>query len=49
MDQWGGEMKGDQLAICKHLLAVVIGERLRVIPTKEVDLDTLANYAFADA
>jgi len=49
MDQWGGEMQGDLLAICKHLLAVVIGERLQVIPTKEVDLDTLANYAFADA
>jgi hypothetical protein len=48
-DRWGGEMKGGQLAICKHLLAVVIGERLQVISTKEVDLNTLANYAFGDA
>lgn len=44
-ERWGGEMRGEQPAICKHLLAVVIGERLGVIPTREVDMDTLANYA----
>lgn len=49
LDRWGGEMKGEQPAICKHLLAVVIGERLGVIPTKEADMDTLANYALGDA
>lgn len=49
LDNWGGEMNGEQPAICKHLLAVVIGERLGVIPTREVDMDTLANYAIGDA
>ena len=48
-ERWGGEMRGEQPAICKHLLAVVIGERLGVIPTREVDMDTLANYAIGDA
>ena len=48
-DRWGGEMRGGQLAICKHLLAVLIGERLKVIPEKQVDVNTLANYAFGDA
>jgi hypothetical protein len=49
LHKWGGEMNGEQPAICKHLLAVVIGERLGVIPTREVDMDTLANYAIGDA
>jgi hypothetical protein len=31
-DRWGGEMRGGQIAICKHLLAVLIGRRLQVIP-----------------
>jgi hypothetical protein len=48
-DRWGGEMRGGQLAICKHLLAVLIGERLKVIPEKQVDINTLANYAFGEA
>ena len=48
-DRWGGEMRGGQLAICKHLLAVLIGDRLKLIPEKQVDMDTLANYAFGDA
>jgi hypothetical protein len=48
-DRWGGEMRGGQLAICKHLLAVVIGERLHAIPEKQVDMDTLASYAFGEA
>lgn len=48
-ERWGGEMRGGQLAICKHLLAVVIGNRLNVIPKKEVDKDTLATYAFGAA
>ena len=47
--RWGGEMRGEQLAICKHLLAVLIGERLKVIPEKQVDINTLANYAFGEA
>jgi len=46
---WGGEMRGGQLGICKHLLAVVIGERLKMIPEKEVDMHTLAGYAFMEA
>ena len=49
LEHWGGEMRGGQIAICKHLLAVVLGERLNVIPEKEVDKDTLANYAFGPA
>ena len=48
-DGWGGEMRGGQLAICKHLLAVVIGSKLNLIPEKTVDMDTLANYAFGAA
>lgn len=48
-DRWGGEMRGGQLAICKHLLAVVIGERLHAIPEKQVDMNTLAGYAFGEA
>jgi hypothetical protein len=48
-DRWGGEMRGGQLAICKHLLAVLIGDRLKVIPEKQVDMNTMANYAFGDA
>ena len=48
-DRWGGEMRGGQLAICKHLLAVLVGEKLKVIPEKQVDMNTLANYAFGDA
>jgi hypothetical protein len=48
-ERWGGEMRGGQLAICKHLLAILIGERLKVIPEKQVDLHTLANYAFGEA
>ena len=48
-DGWGGEMRGGQAGICKHLLAVVIGDKLRVIPEKQVDMHTLANYAFGDA
>lgn len=48
-ERWGGEMRGGQLAICKHLLAVVIGDRLNVIPKREVDQDTLATYAFGAA
>jgi hypothetical protein len=42
---WGGEMRGEQVGICKHLLAVLIGERLRVIPEKQADMYTLAQYA----
>lgn len=42
-------MRGGQLAICKHLLAVVIGERLHAIPEKQVDMNTLAGYAFGEA
>ena len=42
-------MRGEQMAICKHLLAVLIGDRLKVIPEKQVDINTLANYAFGDA
>jgi hypothetical protein len=48
-DRWGGEMRGEQLAICKHLLAVLIGERIGLIPRKEVDINTMAGYAFGDA
>jgi hypothetical protein len=48
-DRWGGEMRGGQLAICKHLLAVLIGLRIRMIPRKEVDMNTLAGYAFGEA
>ena len=48
-DRWGGEMRGGQLAICKHLLAVLIGQKLNVIPEKQADVNTLANYAFGDA
>jgi hypothetical protein len=48
-DRWGGEMRGEQLAICKHLLAVLIGERIGLIPRKEVDTNTMAGYAFGDA
>jgi hypothetical protein len=48
-DRWGGEMRGGELAICKHLLAVLIGERLNLIPEKQVNANTLANYAFGDA
>jgi len=48
-DGWGGEMRGGQVAICKHLLAVIVGEKLQVIPEKQVDMYTLANYAFGDA
>jgi len=48
-DRWGGEMRGEQIAICKHLLAVLVGERLKVIPEKRVDQNTMANYAFGDA
>jgi hypothetical protein len=46
---WGGETRGGQLAICKHLLAVVIGKKLNVIPVNQVDKDTLANYALGAA
>jgi hypothetical protein len=48
-DRWGGEMRGEPLAICKHLLAVLIGERIGLIPRKEVDMNTMAGYAFGDA
>jgi hypothetical protein len=48
-ERWGGEMRGEQLGICKHLMAVIIGERLRMIPETEVDMDTLAGYASGDA
>lgn len=48
-DRWGGEMRGGQVAICKHLLAVVIGQKLQVIPEKQVDLYTLASYALGEA
>jgi hypothetical protein len=48
-ERWGGEMRGGQLGICKHLMAVIIGERLRLIPEKEVDMHTLAVYAYGDA
>jgi hypothetical protein len=48
-ERWGGEMRGGQAAICKHLLAVLVGERLQVILEKQVDMYTLANYAFGDA
>ena len=48
-ERWGGEMRGGQVAICKHLLAVLVGEKLQVIPEKQVDMYTLANYAFGDA
>ena len=48
-DGWGGEMRGGLIPICKHLLAVLIGERLNVIPERELDINTLANYAYTDA
>jgi len=48
-DRWGGEMRGGLIPICKHLLAVLIGERLNVIPETELDMNTLANYAYKDA
>src|SRR5277367_211198 len=48
-NRWGGEMRGGQIAICKHLLAVVVGDKLQVMPEKQVDMYTLANYAFGDA
>jgi len=48
-DRWGGEMRGGLIPVCKHLLAVVIGERLNVIPERELDINTLANYAYTDA
>ena len=48
-DRWGGEMRGGQIAKCKHLLAVVIGDKLNVIPEKRIDMYTLANYALGDA
>jgi len=48
-ERWGGEMRGGQVAICKHLLAVIVGDKLQVIPEKQVDMYTLANYAFGDA
>jgi SWIM zinc finger len=47
--KWGGAMRGSQTIVCKHLLAVLIGDRIRVVPTKYVDLHTLANYAFSEA
>lgn len=48
-DRWGGEMRGGVIPVCKHLLAVLIGERLDVIPERAVDMNTLANYSYADA
>ena len=42
-------MRGGPLAICKHLLAVVVGEKLNAIPEKEVDMHTLAGYALGEA
>jgi hypothetical protein len=46
---WGGQMRGGQFPVCKHLMAVLIGERLNVIPSRQVDKDTLADYAFGAA
>jgi hypothetical protein len=48
-ERWGGQLRGGQLPICKHLLAVVIGEKLGMIPEKEVDMHTLAGYAYGEA
>jgi hypothetical protein len=48
-DRWGGELRGTFIPVCKHLLAVLIGERMNLIPEREVDVNTLANYAYADA
>lgn len=53
-DRWGGQMRGGQmrggqLAVCKHLLAVLIGIRIGKISRKEVDINTLAGYAFGEA
>jgi hypothetical protein len=48
-DRWGGELRGTYIPVCKHLLAVLIGERMNLIPEREVDVNTLANYAHADA
>jgi len=46
--RWGGEMRGSA-PVCKHLLAVVVGERLGVIPERRVERDTLASYAYGPA
>jgi hypothetical protein len=48
-DRWGGELRGTFIPVCKHLLAVLIGERMNLIPEREEDVNTLANYAYADA
>lgn len=46
---WGGEMRGGEVVLCKHLLAVLIGERLQLIPKKGADVFTLASYAYGHA
>jgi SWIM zinc finger len=46
--RWGGEMRGSA-PVCKHLLAVVVGERLGVIPERRVERDILASYAYGPA
>ena len=48
-NRWGGEFRGAYIPVCKHLLAVLIGVRMNLIPEREEDVNTLANYAYADA